>query len=203
MPRWRTLVGWSAVVFSALYLLSDVIEAAQGGFSTSQLWLTLIAEAAIPPVVLGICAMQRPQLGRLGEAAAVAYAAVYVFFTATVVYALVETTPDFDALTQRLDPWMTIGGVVMVLAGVGFGVAVLRARVLPRWTGVVLALGVVLVVLAADLAEPAQVLAAATRDLGLAAMGAALLLPPRSSGHRRPSAIPPPTMDTVGAGTRR
>jgi hypothetical protein len=68
---------------------------------------------------------------------------------------------------------------------------------------VVLALGVVLVVLAADLAEPAQVLAAATRDLGLAAMGAALLLPPRSSGHRRPSAIPPPTMDTVGAGTRR
>lgn len=42
------LVGLTALVFSALYLLSDVIEAIQGGFSAGQLRLTLFAEAAIP-----------------------------------------------------------------------------------------------------------------------------------------------------------
>lgn len=42
--RLRSVVGPAAVIFSALYLLSDVIEAAQGGFSTVHLWLALLAE---------------------------------------------------------------------------------------------------------------------------------------------------------------
>jgi hypothetical protein len=40
---------------------------------------------------------------------------------------------------------MIIHGAVMVLAGLGFGVAVIRAKVLPRWTAVALMAGVVLV----------------------------------------------------------
>jgi hypothetical protein len=39
--------------------LSD--GALQGGFSTGQLWLTLVAEAAIPVFVVTRCATQRPQ----------------------------------------------------------------------------------------------------------------------------------------------
>jgi hypothetical protein len=42
-----TLVGLTALAFSALYLRSDVIEAIQGGCSDGQLWLTFVAEAAI------------------------------------------------------------------------------------------------------------------------------------------------------------
>jgi hypothetical protein len=34
------LVGLGAVVFSVFYIVSDVIELAQGGFSTTQLVLT-------------------------------------------------------------------------------------------------------------------------------------------------------------------
>jgi len=45
-----TLVGLSAIAFSALFLLSDVIEAIQGAFSDGQPWLTLGAEPAIPIV---------------------------------------------------------------------------------------------------------------------------------------------------------
>lgn len=170
------LVGWSAVVFSVLYLVSDVIEEAQGGFSTGQLWLTLVAEAAIPPIVLGLYAMQRPRIGRIGLVGAVAYAAAYVFFTATVVVALVEDTPDFETLSDDLSPWMTVGGAVMVLAGIAFAVGVVRAGVLPRWTAAALALGVVLVAATSGLSGPLPVAAAGVRDLGIAAMGAALAL---------------------------
>jgi hypothetical protein len=53
-----SLIGVSAVAFSALYLLSDVIEMAQGGFSTAQLVLTYISEAAVPLFVIGIYAAQ-------------------------------------------------------------------------------------------------------------------------------------------------
>jgi hypothetical protein len=73
-------------------LISDLIEVAQGGFSTLRLSLTFAGEAAIPLLVLDLYAVQRPRIGRLGAAGAVASAYSYVFFTSTVVYALVAGT---------------------------------------------------------------------------------------------------------------
>ncbi|MCU1364380.1 MAG: hypothetical protein JWN39_19, partial [Ilumatobacteraceae bacterium] len=43
--RIAALIGLTAIVFSALYFISDVIELAAGGFSTPQLALTYAAEA--------------------------------------------------------------------------------------------------------------------------------------------------------------
>jgi hypothetical protein len=60
------LVGLAAVVFSAVYFLSDLIEDAQHRFSNSQLVLTYVAEAAIPLFVIGLYAAQRPRIERLG-----------------------------------------------------------------------------------------------------------------------------------------
>ena len=169
------LVGLAALVFSALYLLSDVIEVGQGGFSDGQLWLTLVAEAAIPAFVVGLYIVQRPQIGWPGRAGALGYAYAYVFFTGTVVYALIAGTSDYNALGARLAPWMAIHGAIMVLAGLCFGYAVIRAGVLPRWTGIVLMAGVVVVAASQGLPEPLQLLAAGVRDLGFAGMGVALL----------------------------
>lgn len=170
-----SLIGWAAVVFSALYWISDAIEASQGGFSDGQLWLTLVAEAAIPPIVIGLWWVQRDRLGRLGAIAAWAYAYAYVFFTFTVIYALVDGTPDYDALTDDLGAVMTLHGAVMLLAGIGFGVAVARAGILPAWTGWTLAVGVVLVVATQGAPDGVQLVAAAVRDLGVGAMGAGLI----------------------------
>ena len=99
-----SVIGVAAVAFSALYLLSDVIELAQGGFSTAQLVLTYISEAAIPLFVIGIYAAQRPGIGRLGLLGAAGYAYTFVFFTSTVVFALVQHTSDWDALSSRWVP---------------------------------------------------------------------------------------------------
>jgi hypothetical protein len=91
-----------AVVFSVLYLASDVIESVQGGFTPGQLWMTLVAEAAVPVVVIGMYLIQRPEIGRLGMVSASAYAYAFVYFSGTVVYALAHAVGDYDALSHRL-----------------------------------------------------------------------------------------------------
>lgn len=173
--RAARIVGLSALVFSLLYLLSDIVEAVQGGFSDGQLWLTLVAEAAIPVFVVGLYLVQRPRIGLAGRLGAFAYAYAFVFFTGTVVYALIDGTRDYETLTADIGPWMTVHGAIMVFAGLSFGYAVIKARVLPRWTAIVLVVGVVAVAATQGMPEVPQLLAAAIRDLGFAGMGAALL----------------------------
>ena len=168
-------IGVAAIVFSGLYFASDVLELIHDGFSTPQLVLTYLAEAAIPLFVLGLYAVQRPHIGRLGLFGAVGYAYAYVFFTGTVLLALVDRSADWEALVGDLEPWVTVHGLVMVLAGSAFGAAVIRAGVLPRWTGVLLIVGVVLVALASPLPGAAQTLCAGVRDLAFAGMGLSLL----------------------------
>ena len=173
----RIPVGAAAIGFSLAYFLSDLIESLQGGFSTGQLVLTLVAEAAIPVFVVGLWLVQEPRAGRLMGWAAGAYALAYVFFAWTVAYALYHGVPDYDTLSDELGVWMFLGGVVMVLAGLGFGWATIRAAVLPRWTALALMAGVVLVAATQGAPEGVQLVAAAVRDLGFAGMGAALLAP--------------------------
>lgn len=93
-----------------MYLLSDVVESLQGGFSDPQLALTFFGESAIPFFVVGLYFVQRPKIGRLGLVGAVAYAYSYVFFTATVVYAIVHSTKEYSALTADLGAVMTAHG---------------------------------------------------------------------------------------------
>jgi hypothetical protein len=183
-------VGLAAVVFSTLYLVSDAVEAIQGGFSDGQLLLTFVAEAAIPPVVLGLYLVQRPQMRRVGLVSAVAYAYCFVFFTGTVIYALVHETADYRTLSDHLNPWMTLHGAIMVLAGLGFGFAVAKASVLPRWTGIALGAGVVLVALSQGMPEDVQLIAAGIRDLGFFGMGVALLQIAAAASESSPATKP-------------
>ena len=170
-----SLIGVAAVAFSALYLLSDVIELAQGGFSTAQLVSTYISEAAIPLFVIGIYAAQRPSIGRLGLLGAVGYAYTFVFFASTVVFALVQHTSDWSALKSQMGGWIAVHSLLMVVTGLVFGYAVVRAGVLPRWTGALLMFGMLSMVAAAALPDVVQTVAAGMRDIAFAGMGAALL----------------------------
>ena len=133
------------------------------------------AEVAVPLFVVGLSRVQRPRIGRLGLLGAVGYAYVYTFFAGTVVYALVEHTDDWSALNDRLGPWMTIHGVLMVIAVARWGWAVARAGVLPPWTGYTLIAGVILVAATASAPDLARTLAATVRAGAFLAMGAALL----------------------------
>jgi hypothetical protein len=180
------LVGLASVLFSALYFASDLIELAQGGFSTPQLAITYAAEAAIPLFVVGLYVVQRPRIGRLGLVGAVAYAYSFVFFASTVVFALVSGAKDWKALDAQLGWWMTIHGGVMVIGGLAFGLAVVRAGALPRWTGAALMAGVVLVAASSALPAIAQTASAGVRDLAFAGMGSSLII---AGQRRRPSRV--------------
>ncbi|MEA2593242.1 MAG: hypothetical protein QOD62_3073 [Actinomycetota bacterium] len=169
------LVGLAAVVFSAVYVISDVIEVSQGRFSTFRLSLTFVAEAAIPLFVIGLYAVQRPRIGRLGLFGATAFAYSYVFFTGSVLYALIARTRNYQALTKVFGPWMTVHGLIMLVGGLALGLAVVRAGVLPRWTGVCLMVGVVLVAAASGLPNMARTVAEAVTATAFSGMGIALL----------------------------
>jgi hypothetical protein len=204
-------VGLAAVGFTAVYLISDLIEVAQGGFSTFRLSLTYAGEAAIPLFVIGLYAVQRPRIGHLGFFGAVAYAysyvfftSSYVFFTSTVVYALIAGTPNYAALVKVFGAWMTVHGLIMLVGGLAFGLAVVRAGVLPRWTGVCLMAGVVLVVAASGLPNVARTVAAVVPDTAFIGMGLALLA---NAGSRAPGRHAPrwraqatPALRHVGTG---
>ncbi|MDF3050234.1 MAG: conserved rane protein of unknown function [Pseudonocardia sp.] len=114
------LVGLAAAGFSIAYVVADVIELVQGGFPPVQLALTYAADAALPLFVIGLFAVQRPRIGRLGLVGAVGYAYAYIAFTATVVYSLVENVDDWAVLTQQLAPWFVVHGAIMVAAGMCF-----------------------------------------------------------------------------------
>jgi hypothetical protein len=195
-------VGAAALIFSALYFVSDVMELIHGGFSTPQLVLTYVAEAAIPIFVLGLYVVQRPHIGTLGLLGAIGYAYAYIFFTGTVLLALADQSSDWDALVADLGPWVTLHGLLMVLAGTALGMAVIRAEVLPRWTGGTLILGVILVAGSSTMPDLAQTLSAGVRDLAFAAMGFSLLTTPSPTtaahaGIRLAKALPPSTIDDL------
>jgi len=200
-PDASMLVGVAAVGFSALYFVSDLVEFAQGGFSTPQLALTYVAEVAIPLFVIGLYAVQRPRIGRLGLFGAVGYSYTFIFYSGTVVVALANRTPDWDALVVQFGPWVTVHGALMLIAGSAFGLAVIRAGVLPRWTGVVLVVGVILVGVSSVLPAVAQTVSAGVRDLAFVGMGASLLLPTRGRRLARVQAVTVAKDEGVSVGT--
>ncbi|MVU82825.1 hypothetical protein GPX89_37025 [Nocardia sp. ET3-3] len=171
----RIAVGVAAIGFTAIYFVSDLIEVGQGDFSTFRLVLTYIGEAGIPFFLLGLYAVQRGRIGVVGFFGALAYAYAYVFFTSTVVYALIARTRNWAALTEAFGVWMTIHGAILVLGGLCFGWGVMRAQVLPRWTGACLMIGVVLVAAASGQSNIVRTAAAAVPALAFTGMGVAAL----------------------------
>ncbi|MEO6511834.1 MAG: hypothetical protein ABIO16_12630 [Nocardioides sp.] len=168
------LVAAAAVVFPLVYLASDLVEVVQGDFSVFRLSLTYVGEAGFPLFVTGLCVLLRDRLPWWGFLGGIAYAYSFVFFTSTVVWAIVAHTSDWEALTADFGWWMTTHGAVMVVGGVALGLGVTRSHALPVWTGYVLVLGVVLVALASGMGNVERTVAAALPDLAFVGMGVAL-----------------------------
>jgi hypothetical protein len=169
------VVGVAAILFPVVYLVSDLVEVAQGDFSVFRLSLTFIGEAGLPFVVVGLVALLFDRLPRWATLGALAYAYSFVFFTSTVVWAIVARTPSWETLGADFGWWMTVHGAVMVVGGIAFGTGVALSGVLPPWTGWALALGVVLVAAASGMGNLERTLAAAVPDVAFAGMGMALL----------------------------
>jgi hypothetical protein len=97
----------------------------------------------------------------------------------------VNRSSDWDALVGDLEPWVTIHGLLMVVSKSAFGVAVVRAQVMPQWTRMTLVTGVILVAFASVLPSVAQTICGGVRDLGFAGLGLFLLTIPHEFDHRK------------------
>ncbi len=100
-----------------------------------------------------------------------AYAYAFVFFTSTVVYALAAGSQNWQAVTDVFGSWLTVHGVIMVISGIAFGLAVIKAATLPGWTGICLIVGVALVAATAEMPNAARTVAAALPDAAFIGMG--------------------------------
>jgi hypothetical protein len=170
-----TLAGVAAVVFPLLYFASELVEVAQGTFSTGRLALAYIGEAGIVFTVIGLYAVQRPRIGRLGLYGALAYAYSFAFFATTVVYALAAGSKNWTAVTSVFGGWLTLHGAIMVAGGIAFGLAVIKTAALPRWTAVCLMAGVVFVAAAAGMSTAVRAGAAALPHAAFIGMGVMVL----------------------------
>jgi hypothetical protein len=171
----RCAVGVAAILFPIVYLVSDVVEVAQGDFSMFRLSLTYFGEAGFPLFVIGLAVLVHDWIPPWAALGAVAYAYSFVFFTSTVVWAIVARTPSWEVLGDDFGWWMTAHGAVMVVGGIAFGVGIARSGALPPWTGWALAVGVVLVAGASEMGNLERTLAAAVPDAAFIGMGVALL----------------------------
>jgi hypothetical protein len=144
-----TLVGIAARVFPLVYFGSELMEVAQGNFSTARLPLAYIGEAGISLTVIGLYVVQRPRIGLLGPYGALAYAYSFMFFASTVVYALAAESKNWTAVTNLFGGRLTLHGAIRVIGGIAFGLAVIKTAVLPCWSGACITIGVVLVTAAA------------------------------------------------------
>ncbi|CAN5463463.1 hypothetical protein BH11ACT8_BH11ACT8_03780 [soil metagenome] len=176
----RCAVGVAAILFPLVYLVSDLVEVAQGDFTLFRLSLTYAGEAGFPLFVVGLAMLVQDWIPRWATAGALAYAYSYVFFTSTVVWAIAARTPDWETLGEVFGWWMTVHGAIMVVGGIAFGVGVARSGILPPWTGWALAVGVVLVAGASGMGNPERTVAAAVPDAAFIGMGIALLARPCS-----------------------
>lgn len=170
-------VGLAAIIFSALYVISDLMELANGGLFTAQLIVTYLAEASIPFFILGLNAVQQTARG-LGEpGGGVVYGVAFVGFSATVLYPLVTGSRDADEVFEAFGTIYGVNAGLALVGGLLFGVSVVRARVFPPWTGGGLIAGLLLTAVLATIGLPegAQTAGTAIRSAAFAEMGFACL----------------------------
>jgi hypothetical protein len=177
--RIRKLIAVGAIGAPLLHCVTDLLEWLQGGFSALQLWLNYVAFLPLPAIMIGLYAMQRPQVSLWGLAGAVLYGFAFIYFTFTTQLALVDHVATYADLWNRLGVAYTFHGALMIIGGALFGHASLRAGVLPRWSaGMFLAgLGLNLALTFADVPDLYQTLGTAVRNAGLVGMGWALWRP--------------------------
>lgn len=126
-----------ALAGCATMVLSEIVERLSGGFTPTSYAVTIAGFLGLGWAALVAHRGQRPPDGALGLVGAVLFAAGCLLESLGDVVGF--GAPTEEALQARTGLLIPIGGVLLVLGGLALGVAIVRARRYPRWTGVVVA----------------------------------------------------------------
>jgi hypothetical protein len=166
-------IALGAILAPALHSATDAMEWLHGGFTSPQLWLNYLAFLPLPAIMLGLYAVQRPRIARLGLVGALLYGFAFVYFTHTTLTAISAHAPDYESLWNQLGATYTLHGVLMLLGGAIFGWATIQARIFPRWTGWLFLGGLTVNLVFGLLPVPdlLQTIGTTVRNAGLVGMG--------------------------------
>jgi hypothetical protein len=176
-------VGLAALIAPALHSLTDAMEWYHGGFSVTQLWLNYVAFLPMPWLLLGLYAAHESRPNAVGLVGALLYGAAFTYFAHTTLYALADQIPTYEALWSRLGNLYTLHGALMVLGGLMFAWSALRVCWLPKGALLLFAMGILWNLVLTFLPAPdiLQTIGSAARNLGLMAMGYAVLFKPQQA----------------------
>jgi len=133
------LSGLGLVLAAVLWIISEILEMIQGGFSPLQLTLTATAFTLLPYGFLGIHRAQAERGGILSFFGAICSGISFIIFSGDAMIEIVlgarETMKILETVSGKA---IFYTGSLLCLVGViVFGIAIVRARVFPRWTGIV------------------------------------------------------------------
>lgn len=225
-PTASTLIQWSGLAAVAAGIIFAVIQPIHPPDVLSS--VTTNAWAIIQPLktvmsflflvgIIGLYARQVGKVGWLGFAGFVILAVCwavqmcFVFANAFILPLLADQAPEFiisyvgtaSGVPGEMDIgalvpiYMVVGGLYM-LGGLLFGIATARARVLPRWPAVILAVASTLTPAALLLPHDIQRLAAIPVGLSLAWLGYALWTERRETATASLDAKSVPQLSPIG-----
>ena len=211
--RWA---GLSAVVAGVLTIVTQLVHPANDPSSVANsAWAIahylLLGSSVFGLLgISGIYARQVEESGLLGFVGflvlyvSLALSAGFAFLESSVLPLLATEAPQFiegffamlagpagESSLGALAPILTLVGLLYAIGGLLFGIAIIRAGVLPRWAAIVIIVGLVVLVLGAFLADVVARIGAAAFGLGLAWLGYALW-----SERREKASEPSPAMQT-------
>lgn len=127
--------GWLvAAIGGGLLILSEIVELAGGGFSSSSFAVTIAAFFTLAAGIWGLHAGQAPRGGRLSLIGAALFSAgAFLEGVADVIGFGAATEAELQAETGLLVP---VGFGVLIPGAIFFGVAALRAGFYPPWAAV-------------------------------------------------------------------
>jgi len=166
-------IGLSAAAAGgALWIVSEAVEIAGGGISSPSMAL-LIAGCLL--LAAGVPALHRAQAHRAG---ALSLAGAAMLSVATALEALTDTigwgADNVEDIQAETGPLIPVFGVLLVLGGIALGTAILRAGVLPRWTGILLIAAPPLLPVVNAAGLPEELTSVAKSLIGLAILGGAM-----------------------------
>jgi len=209
VTRWA---GLSAVVAGVLLVVTQIIhpERDPSSVATSSWAIAHSLELGVGVFGLlgisGLYARQVEEAGLLGLVGflmffvALAIFANLAFFEAFILPLLATEAPQFTAgflglfaggALGALGPILLLAGLLFSFGGLLFGIAILRAGILPRWAAIVLIIGVVGALVGPLLGEVVGRITVVTVGLGLAWLGYALW-----SERREKASEPLPAMQS-------
>lgn len=125
----KTIIPLITITAFALYIITDSIEIAQSAISSFQMIVTYICMAAIPFAVMGLYILDDKEGGALYLTGAVFISLSFIYFSGTASYALVEHINDYADVVKNLGFMYLLHGMILIIGGILFSVALLRAKI--------------------------------------------------------------------------